>query len=112
MLGSYLARVVDKDIETCRVIIQIELDLLNSQVNVLLDAKAKVAVVGEVLLPQLILLHLEASLKNLLSLFKQMSTQWIHLPRLICSLQVYQLAVLCLIILIRRKMVMRTIIMN
>ena len=68
MLGSYLARAVDKDIETCRVIIQIELDLLNSQVNVLLDAEAKVAIVGEVLLPQLVLLHLEASLKNLLSL--------------------------------------------
>ena len=78
----------------------------------LLDAEAKVAVVGEVLLPQLILLHLEASLKNLLSLFKQMLTRWIHLSRLICNLQVYQLAVLCLIILIRRKMVMRTIIMN
>ena len=53
--------------------------LLDSQVNVLLDAEAKVAVVGEVLLPQLILLHLEASLKDLLSLFKQMSKQWIHL---------------------------------
>merc|ERR1719205_455909 len=36
--------------------------VLDSQVNVLLDAKAEVAVVGEVLL------HLEASLKNLLSL--------------------------------------------
>ena len=78
----------------------------------LLDAEAKVAVVGEVLLPQLILLHLEASLKDLLSLFEQMSTRAIHFSLLMCNLQVNQLAVLCLIILIRRKMVMRTIIMN
>merc|ERR1740116_596627 len=42
--------------------------VLDTQVNVLLDAKAKVAVVGEVLLPQLILLHLEAPLQDLLSL--------------------------------------------
>ena len=42
--------------------------LLDSQVNVLLDAEAKVAIVGEVLLPQLILLNLEAPLQDLLSL--------------------------------------------
>merc|ERR1719341_3140020 len=42
--------------------------ILDSQVNVLLDAEAKVAVVGEVLLSQLILLHLESSLNDLLSL--------------------------------------------
>merc|ERR1719462_842087 len=42
--------------------------ILDSQVNVLLDAEAKVAVVGEVLLPQLVLLNLEAPLQNLLSL--------------------------------------------
>ena len=43
---------------------------LDSQVNVLLDAEANVATVGEVLLPQLILLHLEASLQDLLCLFE------------------------------------------
>ena len=43
---------------------------LDSQVNVLLDAEANVATVGEVLLPQLILLHLEASLQDLLGLFE------------------------------------------
>merc|ERR1719249_477411 len=42
--------------------------ILDSQVNVLLDAEAKVAVVGEVLLPQLVLLNLEAPLQNLLCL--------------------------------------------
>ena len=68
MLGSYLARVVDRDMETGRVLIKIELCLLDSQVNVLLDAEAEVAIVGEVLLPQLVLLHLEASLKDFLGL--------------------------------------------
>ena len=68
MLGSYLTRLVDKDIETCRVIIHIELDLLDSQVNVLLDAEAEVAIVGEVLLPQLVLLHLKAPLQDFLGL--------------------------------------------
>merc|ERR1712008_573209 len=42
--------------------------VLDSQVNVLLDAEAEVAVVGEVLLPQLVLLHIEAPLENLLGL--------------------------------------------
>ena len=68
MLGSYLARVVDKDILTGRTLFQIELYLLNSQVNMLLDAEAKVAIVGEVLLPQLVLLHLEAPLQDFLGL--------------------------------------------
>ena len=68
MLGSYLARVVDKDIVTGRTLFQIELYLLNSQVNVLLDAEAEVAIVGEVLLPQLVLLHLEAPLQDFLGL--------------------------------------------
>ena len=72
MLGSYLARVVDKNVETGRVLLnQIELFLLDAQVNVLLDAEAKVAVVGEVLLPQLVLLHLEAPLQDLLGLYCQ-----------------------------------------
>ena len=43
-------------------------NLLDAQVNVLLDAEAKVSVLREVLPPQLILLHLEASLQDLLSL--------------------------------------------
>ena len=47
---------------------QIELFLLNAQVNVLLDAEAEVAIVGEVLLPQLVLLHLEAPLQDFLGL--------------------------------------------
>ena len=69
MLGSYLARVVDENVETGRVLLnQIEL-LLDAQVNVLLDTEAEVAIVGEVLLPQLVLLHLEASLQDLLGLF-------------------------------------------
>ena len=68
MLGSYLARVVDRDIETGRVLIQIELCLLDSQVNMLLDTEAEVAIVGEVLLPQLVLLHLEAPLQDFLGL--------------------------------------------
>merc|ERR1719462_720824 len=42
--------------------------VLDSQVNVLLDAEAKVAIVGEVLLPQLVLLHLEAPLQDFLGL--------------------------------------------
>ena len=67
MLGSYLARLV-RNIETGRVLIQVELYLLDSQVNVLLDAEAKVAIVGEVLLPQLVLLHLEAPLQDFLGL--------------------------------------------
>ena len=37
----------------------------------LLDAEAKVAIVGEVLLPQLVLLHLEAPLQDLLGLYYQ-----------------------------------------
>ena len=45
--------------------------LLDAQVNVLLDAEAEVAVVGEVLLPQLVLLHLEAPLQDLLGLYCQ-----------------------------------------
>ena len=67
MLGSYLARLV-RNIETGRVLIQVELYLLDSQVNVLLDAEAEVAIVGEVLLPQLVLLHLEAPLQDFLGL--------------------------------------------
>ena len=69
MLGSYLARVVDKNVETGRVLLnQIELFLLDAQVNVLLDTEAEVAIVGEVLLPQLVLLHLEAPLQDFLGL--------------------------------------------
>ena len=68
MLGSYLARVVDENVETGRVLLnQIEL-LLDAQVNVLLDTEAEVAIVGEVLLPQLVLLHLEAPLQDFLGL--------------------------------------------
>ena len=68
MLGSYLARVVDENVETGRVLLnQIEL-LLDAQVNVLLDTEAEVAIVGEVLLPQLVLLHLKAPLQDFLSL--------------------------------------------
>ena len=68
MLGSYLARVI-RNIETGRVLlILIELCLLDSQVNVLLDTEAEVAIVGEVLLPQLVLLHLEAPLQDFLGL--------------------------------------------
>ncbi len=43
-------------------------DSLDTQVDVLLDAETKVAVGGEILLPQLVLLDLEATLKDLLSL--------------------------------------------
>ena len=69
MLGSYLARVVDENVETGRVLLnQIELDLLDAQVNVLLDTEAEVAIVGEVLLPQLVLFHLEAPLQDFLGL--------------------------------------------
>ena len=69
MLGSYLVRVVERNIETDWVLsIQIELDLLDSQVNVLLDTEAEIAIVGEVLLPQLVLLHLEAPLQDFLGL--------------------------------------------
>ena len=69
MLGSYLVRVVERNIETGWVLlIQIELDLLDSQVNVLLDTEAEVAIVREVLLPQLVLLHLEAPLQDFLGL--------------------------------------------
>ena len=68
MLGSYLARVVDENVETGRVLLnQIEL-LLDAQVNVLLDTEAEVAIVREVLLPQLVLLHLEAPLQDFLGL--------------------------------------------
>ena len=67
MLGSYLARVI-RNIETGRVLNQIEPCLLDSQVNVLLDAEAEVAIVGEVLLPQLVLLHLKAPLQDFLGL--------------------------------------------
>merc|ERR1719290_7389 len=42
--------------------------VLDAQIDVLLDAKAKVAVVGKVLLPQLVLFDLEAALQNLLGL--------------------------------------------
>ena len=65
MLGSYLAWVVDKDRNRLS---QVEFYLLDSQVNVLLDAEAEVAIVGEVLLPQLVLLHLEAPLQDFLGL--------------------------------------------
>ena len=68
MLGSYLARIVDEDIVTGRKLFQIELYLLDSQVNMLLDAEAEVAIVGEVLLPQLVLLHLKAPLQDFLGL--------------------------------------------
>ena len=68
MLGSYLARIVDEDIVTGRTLFQIELYLLDSQVNMFLDAEAEVAIVGEVLLPQLVLLHLEAPLQDFLGL--------------------------------------------
>ena len=68
MLGSYLARIVDEDKVTGRTLFQIELYLLDSQVNMLLDAEAEVAIVGEVLLPQLVLLHLEAPLQDFLGL--------------------------------------------
>merc|ERR1719322_1135713 len=42
--------------------------VLNSQVNMLLDAEAEVAIVGEVLLPQHVLLHLKAPLQDFLGL--------------------------------------------
>merc|ERR1712045_188179 len=42
--------------------------VLDAQVDVLLDAEAEVAVVREVLPPQLVLLHLQAPLQDLLSL--------------------------------------------
>ena len=42
--------------------------LLDAQVDVLLDAEAKVSVLREVLAPQLVLLHLQAPLQDLLSL--------------------------------------------
>ena len=48
-----------RNIETGRVLIQVELYLLDSQVNVLLDAEAEVALVGEVFTPQLELLNLQ-----------------------------------------------------
>ena len=43
-------------------------NLLDSQVDMLLDTKSKVAVLGEVLAPELVLLDLEAALEDLLSL--------------------------------------------
>jgi len=43
-------------------------NLLNSKINMFLDAKAEVAIVREVLLSQLVLLNLETTLQNLLSL--------------------------------------------
>ena len=45
-----------------------KMSLLDSQVDVLLDSEAEVAVVGEVLLPQLVFLDLEPTLQDLLSL--------------------------------------------
>ena len=42
--------------------------LLDAQVDVLLDAEAKVSVLREVLASQLVLLHLQTSLQDLLSL--------------------------------------------
>ena len=42
--------------------------VLDAQVDVLLDAEAEVAIVGEVLLPQLVLLHLEAPLQDFFGL--------------------------------------------
>ena len=42
--------------------------VLDAQVDVLLDAEAKVSVIGKVLAPQLVLLHLQSSLQDLLSL--------------------------------------------
>ena len=43
-------------------------DLLDAQVDVLLDAEAEVSVLWEVLSPQLVLLHLQSSLQDLLGL--------------------------------------------
>ena len=50
--------------------IQIEriVNLLDAQIDMLGNAEAKVAVVGEVLLPQLVLTDLEAALEDLLGL--------------------------------------------
>merc|ERR1712240_809278 len=42
--------------------------VLDAEVNVLVDTEAEVSVVGEVILPQLVLLHLEATLQDLLCL--------------------------------------------
>merc|ERR1719230_623570 len=42
--------------------------VLDAEVDVLSDAEAEAAVLGEVLLPELVLLHLEALLENLLGL--------------------------------------------
>ena len=44
------------------------ISLLDSQVDVLLNSEAEVAVVGEVLLPQLVFLNLEAPFQDLLGL--------------------------------------------
>ena len=43
---------------------------LDAQVNVFLDTETKVPVLREILSPQLILFHLEASLQDLLGLSK------------------------------------------
>ena len=48
--------------------IQIERNLLDAQIDMLGNAEAEVAVVGEVLLPQLVLTDLEAALEDLLGL--------------------------------------------
>ena len=50
--------------------IQIErrVNLLDAQIDMLGNAEAEVAVVGEVLLPQLVLTDLEAALEDLLGL--------------------------------------------
>ena len=42
--------------------------ILDAKINVLLDTKAKVAILGEVFTSQLVFLNFEATLQNLLSL--------------------------------------------
>ena len=45
-----------------------KINLLDAQVDVLLDTEAEVAVLGEVLPPQLVLLDLQSPLEDLLGL--------------------------------------------
>lgn len=47
--------------------------VLDTKIDVLADTEAEVAGLGEVALAQLVLLDLEATLKNLLSLFRWVS---------------------------------------
>ena len=49
--------------------------VLDSKINMFLDAVTEVAVGGEVLLPQLVLLNLEATLQDLFSLKQNIKTQ-------------------------------------